>query len=79
MAWLDVTTLLPCYHLAQQGPLWPDLHFFENEGIVSIVMAKLQVFERTTTHHNKGFQVNAKMLIKTLAEFAQAIQTTLSC
>ena len=27
-------------------------------------MAKLQVFERTATHHNKGFQVNAKMLIK---------------
>ena len=41
-------------------------------------MAKLQVFERTTTHHNKGFQVNAKMLIKTLAEFALAIQTYLS-
>ena len=34
-------------------------------------MAKLQVFERTATHHNKGFQVNAKMLIENLAEFAE--------
>ena len=79
MAWLDLATLLPCHHLAQRKRLWPDLHFFENEGVVPIVMAKLQVFEGTATHHNKGFQVNAKMLIKTLAELAKAIQTTLSC